>query len=164
MRKNYSTFLFLILIGWSIIASADTSMGRYLSVSYKPQSAQVDLLTQMIQVRFPQNVQTVGNAMSYLLQWSGYSLVPEDRQSHALKTTLSKPLPAVDRNFGPMTLKDALTTLAGPAFYLVQDPLNRMVDFRVKPQLAGLYKDPTSHFITRHSIKMHQTRQEGERS
>jgi len=119
--------------------SNSTQIGRYLTVNNKPKSAQVDLLSQTIQVRFPQNVQTVGEAMNYILRLSGYSLVPLDRMSMSLKTTLAKPLPAIDRDFGPMSLKDGLTTLAGPAFYLVQDPLNSMVDFRVKSQYAQIY-------------------------
>ncbi len=39
------------------------------------------------------------------------------------------PLPAVHRSLGPMTLRDALKTLAGPAFNLVQDPVHRLITF-----------------------------------
>ncbi len=125
-----------------------TEIGRYLTVSNKPKSSQVDLLSQIIQVRFPQNVQTVGDAINYILRLSGYSLIPNERMSSALKITLTKPLPAIDRNFGPMSLKDALTTLAGIAFNLAQDPLNRTVDFRIKPQFKRVYTDSNK---TQHS-------------
>lgn len=147
---KYKIVIVLSLIGFmlfnnsSAFAADLTEVGRYLTVDNKPKLAQTDLLSQTIQMRFPQNVQTVGDAMNYILRLSGYSLVPAEKMSHALTTTLSKPLPAVDRDFGPMSLKDALTTLAGPAFYLVQDPLNRMVDFRVKSQYAHLY-NTSSH-------------------
>jgi len=113
-----------------------TAVGRYMSVENKPDTAQVDLLSQTIQVRFPQDVQTIGQAMDYLLRFSGYKLMPEDLQHQALKSTLHKPLPIVDRQFGPMPLKDALSTLAGPAFTLVEDPLNREVDFKLKSPFA----------------------------
>ena len=122
-------------------AYADTTqIGRYMTTENKPHADQLNLLSQVVQVRFPQEVQTIGEALNYLLKFSGYSLIPEDKQSAALKTTLGKPLPAIDRNFGPMSLKDGLTVLAGPAFYLVQDPLNRMINFELVPFYAKLYK------------------------
>ena len=73
--------------------------------------------------------------------------------SSYLKTTLAKPLPAIDRDFGPMSLKDGLTTLVGSAFYLVQDPLNRMVDFRVKPQYLSMYTQTKPIAVVDHKTK-----------
>lgn len=140
MKKFLIIFSFVFgIFQLSYANTNNTDVGRYLTVENKPRFSQLNLLSQTIQMRFPQSVQTVGDAMNYALRLSGYSLIPADRMSEELKTTLAKPLPAIDRNFGPMSLKDALTTLAGPAFNLVQDPLNRMVDFRVKPQFARLY-------------------------
>src|SRR5262245_56876816 len=120
-----------------IFASKPHSVtGRYLTVTNQPLPEQQDLLSQILQVRFPVEVQTVGDAMHYLLRYSGYSLIHETDQSAALKNTLKKPLPLIDRNFGPMSLKDALITLVGPAFTLVQDPLNREVNFTLKPNIT----------------------------
>jgi type IV pili sensor histidine kinase/response regulator len=116
-----------------------TPIGRYLTIENKPQTFQVDLLSQIIQVRFPQNIQTVGEAMNYLLRLSGYSLIPANHRSEPLKIMLNKPLPIIDRDFGPMSLKDALITLAGPAFYLTEDPVNRSVDFRLRSSYARFY-------------------------
>ncbi len=65
-----------------------TQMGRYLTVNNKPKLAQVDLLSQDFQVRFPSSVQTIGDAMEYLLRQSGYRLVPETKRSAALKISL----------------------------------------------------------------------------
>lgn len=118
----------------------DIAIGRYVTTANKPLSAQRDLLSQTIQVRFPQNIQTIGDAMGYLLRFSGYALVDESRQNDALKNTLKKPLPLVDREFGSMPLKDALTTLAGPAFSMTEDLLNREVNFQVKPNFQKKYK------------------------
>lgn len=111
----------------------DIAIGRYLTVSNTSMAAQRDLLSQTVQVHFPTSVNTIGGAMTYLLRYSGYALVAEGKQSDALKNTLKKPLPLVDRDFGPMTLRDALITLAGPAFSLEHDALNREVNFTVKP-------------------------------
>ena len=136
-----ASFICLATLYQPCFASSHSQIGRYLTVENKPALAQVDLLSQSIQVRFPQTVQTIGDAMNYVLRFSGYGLVPSDLMNKAFKMTLIKLLPAVDRNFGPMSLKDALTTLVGPAFFLVHDPLNRTIDFRVKPQFAKLYAD-----------------------
>ena len=78
-------------------AYADTTqIGRYMTTENKPHADQLNLLSQVVQVRFPQEVQTIG--------------------------------------------EDGLTVLAGPAFYLVQDPLNRMINFELVPFYAKLYK------------------------
>jgi type IV pili sensor histidine kinase/response regulator len=39
------------------------------------------------------------------------------------------PLPEAHRALGPMPLRLALTTLAGPAFVLVEDSVHRLVSF-----------------------------------
>lgn len=110
-----------------------SQVGRYLTILNKPTLSQARLLSQIVQIRFPLNVQTVGDAMNYLLQFSGYSLVSQEQMNKALKTIISKPLPMVHRQLGPISLKEGLIVLAGPAFYLISDPVNRVVDLRLKP-------------------------------
>jgi type IV pili sensor histidine kinase/response regulator len=102
-------------------------------VAHEPPFSQTHLLSQSIQIHFPQNIQTVGNAIQYLLRFSGYTLLSEPERNAALKIMLSHSLPRVDRELGPMRLSDALLILSGPAFYLSEDPLNRVVDFKLKP-------------------------------
>lgn len=129
-----------ILLGMHSSSYAnETQFGRYLTSENKPKLEQVDLLAQIFQVRFPSSVQTIGDALEYLLKQSGYGLIPINKRSSALKVVLTKPLPAVDRDFGPMKLKEGLTTLVGPVFNLVQDPLNRVVDFEIKPYYRSSY-------------------------
>jgi conjugative transfer region protein (TIGR03748 family) len=140
-RQWYAITILVFAFTTAFAHSAqEVPISRYTTASLKPKNYQVDLLSQTIQVHFPQGVQTIGGAMNYLLRLSGYSLVSENQRGSALKITLQKPLPVVDRNFGPMTLKDALTTLAGPAFYLIQNSLTREVNFLVKPAYAK-YKE-----------------------
>jgi hypothetical protein len=40
-----------------------------------------------------------------------------------------------------MTLSDGLTTLSGPAFELIHDPVNRTVDFKLKPAYQKFIKN-----------------------
>lgn len=124
-------FLFCHTNAWSLTPDL-VPIGRYLTVSLKPNPQQVDLLSQTIQMHFPPSIQTVNDAMREVLQYSGYSLVPETHMNAAFKNTLLKPLPLVDRNLGPMTLQSALKVLAGPSFTLKTDSLNRTVNFVVK--------------------------------
>ncbi|MCP3994765.1 MAG: hypothetical protein GY722_06845, partial [bacterium] len=72
---------------------------------------------------------TVGEAVRYLLQRSGYRLPTAESIGPDTVVLFGLPLPAVHRSLGPMTLRDALATLAGPAFYLVQDPVHRLITF-----------------------------------
>ncbi len=122
-----------------------TQIGRYVTVSNAPKISQVNLLSQVIEVRFPQNIQTIGSAMNYLLHFSGYSLVTSSLINRAFKKTLNKPLPLIDRQFGPMSLKNALTTLSGPAFDLIDDPVNREVNFSLNAKFLNRNKSKICH-------------------
>lgn len=133
MRKTYPKLYFLCasLLLTSTALADTTTISRYMTVNNKPRLDQMHLLQQTMQVHFPEKVTNIGEAMNYLLRYSGYSLVAINQQSSELKSTLAKPLPAIDRDFGPMTLQDALSTLAGPSFALTQDALNRTVNFKL---------------------------------
>ncbi len=141
-RRLIAIVLLSVLFSKTCLADNEiTQVSRYQTVSNKPKFSQTNLLSQSIQVRFTQNIQTVGNAMNYLLRFSGYSLVPESQMSSALRITLSKPLPIIDRELGPMSLRDGLITLSGPAFYLTQNPVSRVVDFALKPEYQKFIKN-----------------------
>jgi len=110
------------------------SDGRYEIEPEGATTAQKDLLSQTIEMRFAPNVKTLGDAIATCLQWSGYRLVDPAKQSAALKQTLSKPLPVVDRVLKPMSLREALGILMGSPFTLVEDELERTINFAVKRQ------------------------------
>ncbi len=140
MRISRSKIV-LVLVALSIFSNAFAAenvetVGRYLTVVQNPLSSQRDLLSQTIQMRFPQSVQTVGDAVSHLLRYSGYSLLSENKRSSDLNNILQKPLPLVQRELGPMMLRDALITLIGSAFILSEDTLNREIDFHLKDSFS----------------------------
>jgi len=107
----------------------DIQVGRYSLFAATPTEAQADPLQAMITVQFPDRILTVGDAIQLLLQQSGYRLAGTDTTGPAAAYLMALPLPAVHRSLGPMPLKLALETLAGPAFYLVEDPMHRLVAF-----------------------------------
>ena len=98
--------------------------GRYTLVELLPEPAQRDLLQQVIDVSIPSTSQlTVGDALRHVLLRSGYQLCDgaEAASLYAL------PLPAAHAHLGPLTVRDALLTLAGPAWQLSVDERNRQL-------------------------------------
>ena len=124
----------ICVVGLCAVASVnlqanDIQAGRYSLLAATPTPAQAELLATTMTVWFPERIQTVGEAVRYLLQRSGYRLAMAESIGPDTAALFALPLPAVHRSLGPMTLRDALETLAGPAFQLVQDPVHRLVTF-----------------------------------
>ncbi|MCK9987913.1 MAG: hypothetical protein AzoDbin1_04385 [Azoarcus sp.] len=100
--------------------------GRYTLVELAPTEAQRNLLLQVVDVAVPDTLHaTVGDALRHVLQRSGYQLCsgPEADALNAL------PLPAAHYQLGPIVLRDALLTLAGPGWELHTDDGARWVCF-----------------------------------
>jgi conjugative transfer region protein (TIGR03748 family) len=109
--------------GWIPVAR----YGRYTLVELAPEAAQRDLLLQVIDVSMPATLPaTVGDALRYVLLRSGYRLCANDAQA---STLYQFPLPAAHLRLGPITLREALLTLAGPAWDLRIDDTARRVCF-----------------------------------
>ncbi len=104
--------------------------GRYTLVELAPSAAQRDLLLQIVDVTVPENARaSVGDGLRHVLKRSGYRLsqtTPATSEFYAL------PLPAAHLRLGPMTLRDALLTLAGSDWELQIDDMAREVRF-VRP-------------------------------
>ena len=111
------------------VDASDIQTGRYSMLSAAPTQAQADLLATTVTVQLPVRIQTIGEAVRYLLQRSGYRLATDESIEPDTLALFALSLPAVHRHLGPMTLRDALETLAGPAFHLVQDPVHRLITF-----------------------------------
>lgn len=101
--------------------------GRYTLVELAPTAAQRDLLLQTIDVAMPEDARaTVGDGLRHVLKRSGYGLCQTARAVIELYALL---LPAAHLHLGPMTLRDALLTLAGPAWELHADDRARQICF-----------------------------------
>jgi type IV pili sensor histidine kinase/response regulator len=111
------------------LQASDIQVGRYSLLAATPTEAQAELLATTMTVQFPERIQTVGEAVRYLLQRSGYRLAATESIGPDTAALFALPLPAVHRSLGPITLKDALETLSGSAFRLVQDPVHRLITF-----------------------------------
>ncbi|STX55459.1 integrating conjugative element protein PilL, PFGI-1 class [Legionella beliardensis] len=146
MKKEigFKTLIVISLLAGALSeASANevTQIGRYATVSNKPLAAQVNPLLAIQQVHFNADIHTVGEALNHWLLHSGYELVAEQEQADALKAVLKKTLPQVDRDLGPLSIKEGLEVLVGKGvFDLVVDPLNRRVSFTLLPKYAQFNK------------------------
>lgn len=100
--------------------------GRYTLVELAPTAAQRDLLLQTIDVSMPEDARaTVGDGLRHVLKRSGYGLC---QTTHAIEL-YALPLPAAHLHLGPMTLRDALLTLAGTTWELHADDRARQICF-----------------------------------
>ena len=101
--------------------------GRYTLVELAPSAAQRDLLLQTIDVSMPEDARaTVGDGLRHVLKRSGYQLC---ETPSAVTELYALPLPAAHLHLGPMTLRDALLTLAGPAWELHANDRARQICF-----------------------------------
>ncbi|WP_338803421.1 PilL N-terminal domain-containing protein [Xenorhabdus griffiniae] len=99
--------------------------GRYLLVSTDPTEAQRDPLSQLVDIHIPASLKpTVADALHYVLRQSGYSLCAPDKTHDIL---YRQPLPSVHYQLGPIRLRTALQIMAGPAWQLDVDEVQRVV-------------------------------------
>ncbi|TNF83476.1 pili assembly chaperone [Pseudomonas sp. ICMP22404] len=106
---------------------AELRYGRYTLVSTAPTTEQRDLLAQVIDVSIPSSLSpSVQDALHYVLLRSGYSLCPD---AAPVTVLFSRPLPAAHYRLGPIPLRNALQVLAGPAWQLTTNDVNRSVCF-----------------------------------
>ncbi|HFL2715768.1 TPA: hypothetical protein ACGWTM_002956 [Legionella pneumophila] len=121
------------LIAISSQAENTSQINRYATISNKPSAAQINPLSAIKQVHFPKDVQTIEQALEWWLKYTGFSLVSIEKRPESLVAVLKQPLPQVDRTLGPMTIKEGLEVLVGQqTFLLVEDPLQRQVNFSLK--------------------------------
>lgn len=104
---------------------------RYTLTQLGPTVAQQDLLSAIVQLHFSPRIKTVGEAMQLVLRGSGYHLASTKISNKTLQQLAAYPLPTVQRHLGPMTIRDALQTLASPAYTLIVDSVNREVSFKL---------------------------------
>ena len=121
---------FLSVMGFSAALPAEeyARTDRYTLVSMEAQNDQSNPLTTITSVSLGRDINTVGDAINELLKGSGYRWQSPDSNDFLLHNL---PLPTVVRSLGPLRLSDALQTLAGEAWLLRTDKLNRVVWFEV---------------------------------
>ncbi|ECA1950143.1 hypothetical protein EJH27_01555 [Salmonella enterica subsp. enterica serovar Virchow] len=134
-----------------------TRSGRYTLVSVKSADAQREPLNQLIDITMPgQLVNTVGDGFRYLLFQSGYSLC--GRYGVGFAALLNRPLPAVQRKIGPLRLSEALQIVAGPAWRMSVDEVNREVCFVLRDAYQSQVRSPVIPAATATQVSRETTR------
>lgn len=111
--------------------------GRYSTATVGATAAQVDPLNAIIRTYIPRDIESVGDAMVHVLRLTGYRLASPEASDPNVRTLYHLPLPQVQRELGPITVREALTVLAGSPYVLVVDPIHRLVSFDVKEPYAS---------------------------
>ena len=132
--------LLILAVGQAHAASGDVPVGRYSVVAPVPRTDQSDPLETIVRLTFPPYVKDVGAAVDYLLARSGYRLADAMAAGEAQLILLRRPLPESQRTLGPMPLRRALETLGGEAFWLIEDPVHRLVAFDVTDDYRPLLR------------------------
>ena len=106
-----------------------TQVDRYSVVATGPTAGQRDLLAVTAVISIPNDIDSLGDALRWILQDSGYRLAANPVMTEEVRIMLELPLPAVHRRFELMPLKTVMGLMVGPAFYVVQDSVHRLIAF-----------------------------------
>jgi len=126
--------------------------GRYTAVYAVPTDAQRDPLQAIVTVSFPAEVETIGQAIDYLLVDTGYAIADALYWDVEVFDLVRHSLPAIQRELGPLTILDAVRTIVGPAFSVSIDPVDRRVNVEIipPPEKPALPQEPTEKDHQRH--------------
>ena len=128
--QSLSLSALLICAAASAQPTVDIRLARYTTSIPTPEVAQLDPLEAIVQLSFPRsNVQTVGDAIGYLMMRSGYRLAPDPSLAQPVRDVLALPLPEVHRRLGPCSVRTALSVLVGKPFAVSVDASQRVVSY-----------------------------------
>jgi type IV pili sensor histidine kinase/response regulator len=113
----------------STLTTTVMQIARYSVLQPSPTLEQQDLLAVAAPLRVPEEIATVGGAVEWVLNLSGYRVVSSDQLSVEVKDLLNQPLPNAHRRFVALPKIDVITLLVGPTFVLVHDPVHRLMSF-----------------------------------
>lgn len=144
MKHLFVAFAFVACTVPMTASAADVTMddvvqvGRYSYVAPVATPEQTRPLGVVVSLKLPQQLDSVGMAIDFLLQRSGYRL-EKDVNREALALLYELPIPAVHRDLGPITLDHALRTLTGPEWDMKVNHLTRKIaffahDYRNRPE------------------------------
>lgn len=110
--------------------ASGVQLSRYTTVAPQPDASASDPLSVVATVGFPRShVQSVGEAVRYLLARTGYQLIPDELLDERSRALLALPLPESHRQLGPYRVDAMLQVLLGAPWQLQVDRLARTVRF-----------------------------------
>jgi len=136
-------FMLLALCG-TAHASEDAnnylSTDRYTKLKLQATRAQMEPLDVVVQLKFPVNILRTEDAMNYILDDSGYSLIDPKLWTEEMQIMMNNTIAAIHRDMTatPMSVINMLGVLAGSHFRIVKDPLRRKINFVLEKEYRGL--------------------------
>lgn len=118
-------------------ASAEyLDVGRYLSLSSTVTENQQTLSLAPVTHVIPPQVISIGKAVRFLSESVGWGTVDETLylESDEVKTLFAHRLPMIHRDLVGVPVEEALKAIAGPAYQLVLDPVERKVSYRLRDE------------------------------
>lgn len=142
MQRFLNILLAVTLCTASGLSSAETVEqsqitvldSRYVNVRAVPEPGQTDLLSNIVELKFPEQIPNVGNALELVLQHYGFQLADCQTNTSEQYLLFMLPLPNPHRQLGPMTLSDALSTLGGEGFVHSVNPVTRAVCYQLREE------------------------------
>lgn len=128
---------FTLAIAWSQVSLAESdethiASSRYTYEQVGPTRSQRDLLQTIINVKIPERIGTVGEAVDYVLRPYGFRMRMDENTPEEQYVLLVLPLANPHRTLDTMTLMQALTVLGGESFSVVVNPVTRQIAFQLK--------------------------------
>jgi type IV pili sensor histidine kinase/response regulator len=148
MPPKLLCLIFLLLALLPQLSSSQTLVqtGRYTTVYAVPTDAQRDPLQAVVTIEFPDEIETVGQAVNALLADTGYRLEDVLYWDVEVFELVEHAVPRVQRELGPLTVLDAIKTLIGSAFGIDVDPIHRELAFELVDKPHSFEGTPEPEF------------------
>ncbi|MET1256937.1 LysM peptidoglycan-binding domain-containing protein [Aliikangiella maris] len=124
--KFISIIIFLLFASASS-ANSYVQSSRYAEIDISAKQEQIDPLSVVINFSFPRETSTVGDALYLITAPSGYRFKLDELDIAYI--LFEMPLPEVHKQLGPMTLRNAISILAGKGFTPQVDEATRLISF-----------------------------------
>jgi len=137
MKRKYLTMIMLMALSISSrLLAEEISSGipesRYVSVQVGATPTQRNLLESVISIHIPKHLETIGEALTYLLRPYGLRLLNIEEALPEQALLLSLALPNPHRKIGPIALIDTLKLLGGESFEVTINPVKRTVSYSLR--------------------------------
>lgn len=115
-------------------------VARYTVVLPHADSVETDPFKSIVKLVFPKSVVNVEDAVHYLVRRTGYRLAKLNVSDPMLPVLLKQTIPEVHREIGPISVEEALRTIAGEPWELISDPVNRLISYELKPNYRTMFE------------------------
>ena len=134
---RYLAVLVLLLVYSSLGMTSDLiQINRYQRLNISHQVQEKDLLSAVVEIKFPASIKTIGKAINTVLETSGYKLDVHSKDLSNQHILLELPLPDSYRDLSPRSLRNLLGLLAGEAYTLRVNPVHREIGFVLKEEYS----------------------------